>query len=205
MRQIGLDIELTEKELQACASRYHFTEENTGQLHNVYLSMQLLLQCSAEYEMTEEDNRAICAVTLGRWIDELQDIYERAGKVMAAYMAECLAMEMLAKAYEQTAAILHRETGLWVSGYIFFGDGLTLEQMAEAIKSHGIKSVQCNGVYGLVPQKSVVYMAQLTHVRQESTCVVCDGCKNTDCQNRQVHTAATYGMERIFGGNTCRD
>ena len=203
MRQIGLDIGLTEKDLQACASRYHFTEENIGQLHNVYVSMQLLLQCSVEYEAAKKDNMVICAVTLGRWIDELQDIYERAGKVMSAYMVECLAMEMLTKAYEQTAVILHREMGLWVSGYVFFGDELTLEQMADALKNYGAKSVQCNEAYGLIPQKSVVYMAQLTDVRQESTCGICAGCKNTDCPNRQVN--ATYGMERIFGGNTCRD
>lgn len=199
-----MDVALTDAQLQACADRYHFTGETMGQLHNVYASMQLLLQCSLEYEVLQDGKYAFCAVTLGGWIDELQTLYEAAGRILAAYMIECLAMELLAEAYGQAAGVLHRETGLWVAGYTFYGDGLTLEQMAEALKKYNVKEVRCNEACGLVPQKSAVYMAQLTDIRQEGTCNVCDTCGNRDCRDRK-QAASTYGMERIFGGNTCRD
>lgn len=225
MRQVGLDAALTDVQLKACADRCHFTGEAMGQLYNVYASMQLLLQCGMEYEVLPDGKYVFCAVTLGGWIDELQDLYEHAGRVLAAYMVECLAMELLAEAYGQAADFLHKETGLWVAGYTFYGDGLTLEEMAEALKEYHVKEVRCNEAYGLIPQKSAVYMARLTDVCQERNSHVCGSCSNTDCPNRHspkenragtgrqdivelLHrsrgrAASTYGMERIFGGNTC--
>lgn len=202
MQQIKIELELTKTDLENCARRYHFTEENTEQLQRVYASMQLLLECYLEYEKLEalfeegEENpqkekgeeKIFCAVTLGPWIDEMQEIYQRAGQVMTAYMAECIAMELLSKAYEKAATFLYEEYGLWVAKYEFYGEERGLKQMAEDIKTYQIKHVRCNGAYQLLPQKSVVFQVILTHEKEERICNICESCGALHCPNRQKET-----------------
>lgn len=187
MKEISLSLELDEKELSVCMEKYHFSDSDAGMIQYLYENMRLLLQPKVEYTMISE--RLFCAVTLGPLIDRLQELFEAADKILPSYIIDCLAMELLGKAYEQMSYRIYEECGLWVEAYEFFGaeekEDLSLGKMSKLLKDYGARWVSCNEAYQLLPAKSVVFFARLTAERGNSACKVCENCGNTACLYRE--------------------
>lgn len=170
------------------------------------------------------ETAALCAVTLGSGIDDMQALYGGAEAVMDDYILECLGSALLEKAYEELADLLRRETGLFLNRYLFPGSQVELTQIAEIIgrlSSGGeLIPISYNKDFVLTPKKSVVFIGILGE--KKSGCGICADCPKTDCESR-VETSGTddretdrtetertkgsraetgnysYGYQRIFG------
>lgn len=151
---------------------------------------------------TEEQAEEIAAiVTLGAGVDELQDGYMSEERLSESYMAECVGMELLRAAYEQTAERIYASTGKWLSGFAFLGERAPLERMEEIFRRLAPEGVSYNQAYMLTPRKTVAFLTSLRGERRESYCNICADCTNFSCRNRPEdgRNNLTYGYRRIFG------
>lgn len=218
MRQMSLPIQLNEKELQVLLSRYHFNDNDFLHIKAIYQVVAPLVTATAYYSIEQGKEKAldfvsdvqyapyeIGVVTLGNQVDELQNLYTKEGEVWKAYVVECIALELLSKAYVILTEVIHKECGLWPRQYDFLGERFPLEKMTDIFTYLGIKTaeVSYNEAYMLIPKKSVVFLASLTEDRKESACNICSGCGNVTCQNRKVSSERiqnyNYGYQRILG------
>lgn len=220
--QHAFSVMLTKEEIEQLAGRYHFTDADLFQIQGIYKEVERILAPTLYYRVFTKENGlcfinydtyAVCVVTLGKEIDELQYHYSMKERIADAYIVECLGMELLSKAYQYVAEILWQETGLWAGKYDFLGEQFSLEWMQEIFDSLLQREVTYNKAYMLTPKKSVVYITQLTKKRQSSSCHICSNCTNVTCQNRIVeeqgekdkdtasekHINYSYGYQRIFG------
>lgn len=172
------------------------------------------------------EKAALCAVTLGSGIDDMQALYGGAEAVMDDYILECLGSALLEKAYEELAGVLRRETGMFLNRYLFPGSQTELSQVAEIVgrlSAGGERiPVSYNTEFVLTPKKSVVFIGILE--AKKAGCGICADCPKTDCENRKGqlrHSRAkeerekssqtqksrgkdrnySYGYQRIFGKN----
>lgn len=130
---------------------------------------------------------ALCAVTLGSGVDDMQALYGGAEAVMDDYILECLGSALLEKAYEELAGVLRRETGLFLNRYLFPGSQTELWQIAEIVgrlSSGGERiPVSYSAEFVLTPKKSVVFIGILE--ARKADCGICADCRKTDCENRR--------------------
>lgn len=172
------------------------------------------------------ERAALCAVTLGNGIDDMQALYGGAEAVMDDYILECLGSALLEKAYEELAGVLRRETGLFINHYLFPGSQTELSQVAEIVgrlSAGGERiPVSYNTEFVLTPKKSVIFIGILEE--KKAGCGICTDCPKTDCENRKgqlrhsrekeerAKSSQTqkslgkdrnysYGYQRIFGKN----
>lgn len=169
-----------------------------------------LQQAVAQNEI-EPKKAALCAVTLGSGIDDMQALYGGAEAVMDDYILECLGSSLLEKAYEALSGVIARETGLFLNRYLFPGSQTELSQIADIIERLSVQGecvpISCNTDFVLTPKKSVVFIGILE--KRKTTCGICADCPKTDCESRGKRQKAdrakdrnySYGYQRIFGKN----
>lgn len=185
-------------------SRYHFEERDAGQLRALadrLLSVAEPLLYYAPYS-PEEQSRLAVLVTLGAGVDELQDICTEEGKLGESYMVECIAMELLGNAYEQSAEKIYSRYGLWIGRFDFLGSTAPIEEMETLFHILAPQEISYNLAYMLTPKKTVAFYTTLTKKRQASYCNQCDACRNTRCAHRRGRL--TYGYQQIFGKRSVR-
>lgn len=125
-------------------------------------------------------------VTLGDGVDELQNQYMRKERVSESYMMECIGMEFLRAAYEQTAEHIHAYTGRWMSDFEFIGDKIPFTYMEEIFRLLKLQEVKYNQAYMLTLKKTVVFITDLCTERKGSCCHVCAECSYLECSNRKI-------------------
>lgn len=180
-------------------SRYHFEERDEGRLRGLadrLLSAAEPLLYYAPYSPQEQSRLAVL-VTLGAGVDELQDACTSDGKLGESYMVECLAMELLGNAYEQSAERMYDHYGLWIGRFDFLGSAAPIEETETLFHILKPQEISYNRAYMFTPKKTVAFYTTLMEKRQASYCNQCDACRNTKCAHRKTHF--TYGYQQIFG------
>lgn len=145
-----------------------------------------------------EDKRLAVIVTLGSGFDMLQERYMQRGRLSEGYMLECIGMELLCNAYEQTAERIYGRTGMWISGFDFLGDREPLSRMTEIFQKIQPREIQYNQAYMLTPKKTVIFLTDLCEKRKESYCHVCTDCGNMNCPNRKTEERITKMYQYIL-------
>lgn len=165
--------------------KYHFDENTRERLNGMYQAVLPLLEVQAAVIPEKDTNQALCGVTLGKGVDELQELYSSRGAVMEAYMIECLAMELLGSAYCQLAEEFWKSEQKWLDEFRFFGDALPFEEMPMAVKRLQM-GISCNEVLALRPTKSVVFQATLKKTKGNGHGMICKFCRNVSCPIREA-------------------
>jgi len=199
-----LELYMEESAYAQILSRYHFRESDEAQIRA--LTEQLLPVANpvlyyAPYSEKEE-NRLAVLVTLGAGVDDLQKVCTEEGRLGESYMIECIAMELLGNAYEQSAEKIYGHYGLWISGFSFLGSETPIEEMETLFGILEPQEISYNQAYMLTPKKTVAFYTTLTKKRQEAYCNQCETCRNTRCAHRKAHL--TYGYQHIFGKRPVR-
>lgn len=229
MKQITLKVELTEAEVNRMRERYHFEKKDESRLYRMYEMLLSFIRAEAWYKVCGSgeidgiayEKYAVVLVTLSEFTDRLIELEGEAGNISDAYMLDCIALELLAVAYQQVADKIYEETHLWQAGYEFPGDSLPLELIPVILDKLSGVPVHLNQAGMMIPAKSVVYLTKLVEERQKSSCHICENCRNLTCPNRQEKskkelasaalddirhanqaTQLSYGYQRIFGGKT---
>ena len=200
MKQIVMSIDLSEDELQAMVGRYHFNDTDFFLMEHIYYALQPLLLCKLIYETVDKhdinlinDKSVIIVVTLGKYVDQLQNLYSEAGRVFEAYLVECLCMGILEKAYQRAAEEIYQDTGFYSKEFFFPDVEATgemgengLKEIIDLLSQKGMTDVIYNESMMLLPKKSVVFKAVLCENKDAKQHSVCEQCENVNCQNRET-------------------
>lgn len=205
-----LPVDLCESDLMNMCGRYHFDDTGLPLLREVYENYFRNAAVSAYFSWSGHiGDKAVVLMTLGEDVDRVQSSLMEEESLSEAYMAECIAMELLMKAYGRGDDFLRERTGLWCGQYEFPGTGRPMEDVAEIVDSFGQEEISYNGAYMLIPKKSVAYIVPLQtkepEVKRKQS--LCAGCNRTDCEKRAGSPKElNYGYRRIFskgGGKGC--
>lgn len=179
-------------------SRYHFRESDEARIRalakRVLLAAEPLLYYAPR--SLEEQSGLAVLVTLGAGVDDLQNACTEEGRLSESYMIECIAMELLGNAYEQSAEKIYDHYGQWISGFAFLGSAVPIQEMETLFRILKPQEIFYNQAYMLTPKKTVAFYTTLTGKRQEAYCNQCESCGNTKCAHRKAHF--TYGYQQIF-------
>lgn len=231
MQTISLEVQLNEEDLRKLIHRYRFSESDFSRLSAIFQALEPIVQPRAYYVWKQKEDPvtyedyAIVFLSLGDGVDALQEVYLEREAVTEGYMIECLASELLSKAYKECVRLLQAERGKWAEKIDFLGDTYPLELIEGFYADFEGMPITFNAQYVLQPKKSVVFLLPM-HPTQEgkenAPCHICGNCKNTDCifreksdtdsvqaeeaaplrKNLRSDTAgSTYGYQRIFGNN----
>lgn len=203
MNTVDLHCRLEKEDFPKLIQKYHFNAEDLGALQAFEEALQPLLKAKLYYVWKEKEadlkQFAVCFVTLGDGVDVLQELYLDRECVSQAYMLECIASELLFKAYEEGVDFLQKESGKWAERIEFLGDTYPLEWMEQWYGEFEGMEVQYNEQFVLSPKKSVVFLLPVSEKKQaENPIHICASCQNKTCAYR-TETIKTYGYERIFG------
>lgn len=188
MKHVRLEPILNGKNIIEILERFRFSEEDEALLISIYAAVRPLIRAEAWYEETETERN--CIVTLGRYVDELEDLYQSAGAISEAYGLECIAMELLNQCYERLADEFQRSCGCRIASFAFYGDDGVFSPMREVLDSSGQNTVQCSRAGMLKPKKSVVFRAGLAEAAKCGSSNICESCKNRFCPNRKENQCA---------------
>lgn len=212
------------EDLNHLIKHYHFREEDFGILQALSQVMTPLLQARAYYvwkkkgEIVSYEDYAVVFLTLGDGVDALQEVYLGRQCLSEAYMVECIALEMLMKAYEEFVKQVQRETGKWAVKIDFLGDTYPMELLPELYDGFDSMEITYNEKLVLSPGKSVVFLLPMSEKKTKNPCHICENCSNKECifrteshqkevrgrtdfQRRAEPSEGvnTYGYQRIFG------
>lgn len=197
MKQVKFTLNLSENQIKESLTRYHFSQEDFKTLCSFFQALKPLIEAKAYYEIItenvpkklqfiKEENFLVSIVTLGKGADKLKELYLEAEDILAAYMIDCLSLDLLNQAYEQLAGKLEKEEGLYIKRYEFLGGSYPLNKMKEIFDYFSQTEVTYNEAYMLIPQKSVVYIGILTDKKEEACSHICASCENAACANRRI-------------------
>jgi hypothetical protein len=198
-------------------------------LQPLYAAMLPVVRARAYYIWREKDAQiayekyALVLLTLGEGVDALQQVYQDRQCLTEAYMIECLALELLEKAYEEFVKQIQRESGQWAVKIDFLGDTYPLEWLPKLYSEFDTTEIVYNEKMVLSPSKSVAFLLPMseTEKKESSLCRICENCSNQSCMfrteanraerhgmelqkkahNRNIHT---YGYQSIFGSNSTK-
>ncbi len=198
-----LSVDLCESELKNMCGRYHFGDTGLPLLREVYEKYFRNTAVSAYFSWGGQiGDKAAVLMTLGEGVDCVQSDLMEEGSLSEAYMAECIAMELLMKAYGRGDDFLRRHTGLWCGQYEFPGTERPMEDVAQIVDFFGQEEISYNSAYMLIPKKSVAYTVplQAKEPEAEREQSLCAGCNRKDCEKRAGDPKVlNYGYRRIFG------
>lgn len=191
----------------ACAqmrSRYHFSKGDEARIRALTDRLLSVAEPVLYYAPKSAGEQGCLAVlvTLGAGVDELQDACTKDGLLGESYMVECIAMELLGSAYEQSAERIYGHYGLWPGRFAFLGSERPIEETEVLFRMLRPADISYNQAYMFTPKKTVAFYTTLTAKRQESYCNQCETCRNTRCANRRA--SLTYGYQQIFGKRPVR-
>lgn len=210
--------------LENVRKKFHFEAEQTAQIRTVAEKMLPTIREEAFYNrqmysmeqkssLTNSDTAYECvAMSLGNGVDLLQESYGEKGLLLQSYMIEVLASELLIRGYNAYNNDIMEHSAKHVARYYFPGseETLPLEVLPELLKNLTSK-ITCNDAFCMQPQKSVVFIAELTQDDAVNCQGICVGCTNKSCPNRMeknnlikkrmTDLPLTYGYSRIFGNH----
>lgn len=194
-----LELYIEESAYAQILSRYHFRESDEMQIRALTERILPAADPVLYYApcSEKEQSRLAVLVTLGAGVDDLQKVCTEEGRLGESYMIECIAMELLGNAYEQSAEKIYGHYGLWISGFAFLGSETPIEEMETLFGILKPQGIFYNQAYMLTPKKTVAFYTKLIKKRQEAYCNQCESCRNTRCAHRKAHL--TYGYQQIFG------
>ena len=151
----------------------------------------------------EEENKILVVMTLGQIFDDLVEEYEKKEELLLAYAVECLAMEILKKAYDMFEEKIYEREGKYPGEYHFLDDE-EMKNIPRILEKMKIREVSCNEVFTLIPQKTVVFMTKLSCEKSAGCIRLCENCSRKNCPNRaqkteQNQAVLNYGYQRILG------
>ena len=208
MQGESLTIELTDADIHKLLQRYHFMESDYKSVIHLYYALfplvkaEVFIEYNPGYEFIEYNHYVVIAVTLGEYVDRLIALYSEAEKVSQAYMIDCIALELLMRAYRKAVQEVHVKTGLWVQRMEFLGDKYPINKTLEILQHMQQTHITCNAAFMMSPQKSTVFVAELTEKPKDidKSCTLCQDCKRISCPNRiEIKENRNYGFQRIFG------
>lgn len=197
MKQVKFTLNLSEEEIKDTLDHYHFSRGDLRVLCSFFQALKPLIDCKAFYEIikpdgerpkllqfAEEECFVAAVVTLGKGPDRLMELYLEAEDVSAAYMLECLSLDLLRKSYEKLGKLIAREEKLYIKKYEFPGGRYPLEKTKDILDYFSQNEVTYTESFMLLPQKSVVFLGELTKKEQEKCVHICESCGNIQCSNR---------------------
>ena len=196
-----IEVSLDENCFDAFIRRYHFNDSDKLEIIRTYRKIAPRVHAIFHYVLEKDKNGnefALVVASLGRAIDEYQNIFLSKENIQQAYIVDCLGLDLLSLAYEKIDEKLHESTGLYAGGYQFAGsDDFPLESIPEAMKKLGQKKIRYNDAFVLVPKKSVVFRTQLFEKPQEKHSK-CSSCSAEKCVYR---TSEYAGATRVLKDN----
>lgn len=192
-----LDAFITPSFLERVRGKFHYEEGQAAELRAVADKMLPLMREEAFWERRKSSVQDRCrtedfdavyesvVMSLGSGVDRLQDEYAEKGLLSESYMIEALASELLLQGYDAYNRYIRSNTERHVARYHFLGSeaALPLELLPELL-GEITSRITCNEAFCMLPQKSVVFISELTRdetVRCKSVCV---GCDQMRCPNR---------------------
>lgn len=203
VNQLEYQIPFSQAEYVQALFRSHFQEGDLLECLKIEKKLMLSdLRVKAWYR-PEQENRILVVMTLGKVFDDLVEEYEKQEELLLAYAAECLAMEVLKKAYDMFSAKLYEKEGKYAGEFLFLDDE-AMKNMPEILKEMKIEEVCCNEAFALIPQKTVVFLAEVSDEQNAGCIRLCENCSQKNCPNRMQKTehnlaALNYGYQRILG------
>ena len=191
MEEKNISVSLEAEELREMIGAYHFRGEDFFSLQSISHMLSPLLQIKAYYiwkekgETVSYEKYAVVFLTLGDGADALQELYLSRNCLSEAYMIECIAMELLTKAYGEFVREIQEETGKWVMKLDFLGDTYPLELLGEFYKEFGQIDITYNESFVLSPKKSVAFLLPVTEKKLGNPCNTCDSCSSLECLFRK--------------------
>lgn len=207
---LNLEPRLSQKNIQAMLTRFHFEDKDAPKLEALYLALLPLLEAKAYYAYDCLGDKISCAkyagviVTLGKGVDELADLYLEHEQLAEAYMIDCLGLELLSMCYEDILHQLENATMLYAEKLSFLGDEYPLEVLPELMLSTGACDLSVNDAFFIRPTKSASLIIPLTETKKADAtaiCNTCSTCNNYSCPSRKAPSKSmplTYGNLQIF-------
>lgn len=210
MEHVFLPVGLCEREIEEMCGRYHFGDTGLIPLKGVYADFFAASAVSIYFIIRQRtgspvEKEAVVLMTLGKEPDKLQEDFMQKEQLTEAYMVDCIAMELLSRAYVQADELLHQRTGLWCMAYQFPGVQQPIGEIKELFRLFTQEEVRYNEAYALLPQKSVIYTVPLSEKKKgiERAEEMCAACGRKDCAGRRHREKKSinlnYGYQRIFG------
>lgn len=193
-----LDAFVTLDYLEYVRRKFHFEERQAEEIRAVAEEMMSVMRREAFWTsqeasfMKKQDwigntgaEYELVAMSLGSGVDFLQDDYNEKGLLLQSYMAEVLADELLMMGYDAYHRHIMAHTMQHVARYYFPGseEALPLEILPVLLKNLTQKII-CNSSFCMIPQKSVVFISELTKDENVGCRGICADCKNRSCENR---------------------
>lgn len=192
MNTTDIRISMETKDLKHIIARCHFREEDFFSLQALSAAVAPLLQVRA-YSLWKNGDGiisypqyAVVFLTLGSGIDALQELYLDRNCLSEAYMIECIALELLTKAYREFVKSVQKKTGRWAEKIDFLGDSYPVELLPELYQEFGQMDISYNEKLVLSPKNSVVFLLPMTDKKQENACSICGNCSNKMCLLRSI-------------------
>ena len=227
-----LDEILTPVFLERVRKKFHFEKTHMVEIQTVAMRMIPLIQTEAFWERkeflmpdrTNESNNIYESVfmSLGKGIDYLQERYEEGEFLLKSYILEVLANEILLRGYDAYNQYIKKETNWHVARYYFLGSeaAFPLDILPSLLKECSLQ-ITCNSAFYMSPNKSVVFISELTQDEKRYCGSICFDCKNKNCPNKiedaysicsgpmpgsikkqikiKKDMSMLYGYSRIFG------
>lgn len=162
-------------------------------------------------EKNDSADKITAVMTIGSAYDDMIALYEAKGELLKAYAADCFAMGILRLAYGLFGERLYEREKKY-PGKLRFFDEEQMKEVPELLKRMKVGEVSCNEAFAMTPQKSVVFMTEMSDEKSEDCGNICGNCLRTDCPNRQktdskaeagerrkTGGAFSYGFQQIFG------
>lgn len=203
VNRLEYQIPFSQTEYVQALIRNHFQEADFSECLKIEKKLMLSdLRVKVWYRPEQED-KILVVMTLGQIFDDLVEEYEKKEELLLAYATDCLAMEILKKAYDMFSGKIYEREGKYPKEYHFLDDK-EMKNMPEILKQMDIEEVCCNEAFALIPQKTVVFKTELS-CEENAECIrLCENCKQKNCPNRVKNTEPhllplNYGYKRILG------
>lgn len=198
---------LTPAFLGEVRQKFHFGESDEREIRAVAEEMLPLMRKEAFWErkgpFRKEQHKAgngdatyeLVAMSLGKGVDSLQESYHKKDLLLQSYMLEVLAGELLMRGYRAYRCYIRKSVGWHVSRYHFLGseEGFPLELLPYLLNVL-TQQISCNSAFCMLPQKSVVFVSELSKDEKVKCKDICDECNNMNCPNRKNNIRKSYDI-----------
>lgn len=202
-RFLSYDVKVSVEDFRLFLKQAHFRESDLDACLKVwtdfYGSDEREAEASVKVWYLREQNEITAVMTIGSAYDEMTALYETKGELLQAYAADCFAMGILRRAYELFGAQFYEREKKY-PGRLRFFDGEQMKEVPKLLERMGVGEVSCNEALAMTPQKTVVFMTELSDEKNAACADICADCTRVDCPNRKKTAGPfRYGYQQIFG------
>lgn len=191
-------VSLSDKEIDDIVRKYHFLPDKRAEIAGVFHTIENIIKPVIYYEtddkltgfdfINNEMHQKIiyCVMSLGRYVDDIQDVLVKAGDLYTATVVDDICLEILMKMYSVIAGEVSQRYNMWIERYLFAGEHFEIEKMPLIINAVGAQAeVTCNEFYNLQPVKTTVLCCILSDKSKECGNKICANCSNVNCDMRE--------------------